>query len=257
MKNLLRLLVLGALGFLAPSFLHAAESAFGFESVRARAVALAAKPYVAPVTRVPEWLLKLSYDEHRRIRFDESHSWWRSEALPFQLQFFHPGFVQSGTVQISEIKGGKAEPIKFDREMFVYDRLTPGELPPTMGFAGFRMLYPLNKANDEIGAFQGASYYRLLCQKAIYGLSARGLALNTAEPGGEEFPIFTEFWIEKPSALSKSITVYALLDSVSVAGAYRFEIAPGAKTSMKVKTALYFRQAAKTVGIAPLTSMFS
>jgi len=96
----------------------------------------------------------------------------------------------------------------------------------------------------------------MLCTKAVYGLSARGLALNTAEPGGEEFPIFTEFWIEKPTKLSKNVTVYALLDSPSVAGAYRFDIAPGVKTSMQVKTALYFRKAAKTVGIAPLTSMF-
>ena len=180
MKLISRLFALGTGWCLAATLLPAAEAKFDFESVRARAVALAAKPYVAPVTRVPEWLLRLTYDQHRGIRFDETHSFWRSEGLPFQLQFFHPGFVQSGTVQISEISGGKAEPIKFDREMFIYERLKPGELPATMGFAGFRMLYPLNKANDEIGAFQGASYYRMLCTKAVYGLSARGLALNTA-----------------------------------------------------------------------------
>ena len=256
MKHSLRLFAFGFFVSSATGLLIAADAPFDFETVRARASALAMKPYVAPVTRVPEWLLRLSYDEHRRIRFDESHSWWRSENLPFQLQFFHPGFVQSGTVQISEVVKGKAKPIEFDRGLFIYDRITPGELPPTMGFAGFRMLYHLNKANDEIGAFQGASYYRLLCQKAVYGLSARGLALNTAEPGGEEFPIFTEFWIEKPMALAKSITLYALLDSASVAGAFRFEIAPGAKTSVQVKSALYFRKAVTTVGIAPLTSMF-
>src|SRR5687767_12458225 len=109
MKHTLRLLALGALWVFTTGCLHSADARFDFESVRARAVALAAKPYVAPATRVPEWLLRLSYDEHRGIRFDESHSWWRSEGLPFQLQFFHPGFVQSGTVQVSEIADGKAE----------------------------------------------------------------------------------------------------------------------------------------------------
>lgn len=256
MKTSRAFLYLGTVWCLAAGAANAAEPAFDFNTLRLRANTMASQPYVAPINRVPEWLLRLSYDEHRRIRFDETHSYWRSERLPFQLQFFHPGFVQNGTVQISEIKNGKAERIEFTRDLFSYDRLTPGELPPTMGFAGFRMLYPMNKANDELGAFQGASYFRLLCRNTIYGLSARGLALNTAEEGPEEFPVFTEFWIEKPAPQAKSITIYALLDSVSVAGAYRFTITPGSTTVADVKTALFFRNTVKTVGVAPLTSMF-
>ena len=256
MKSYHGLLTFVSICGLASGAFGAASTTFDFEVLRQRASTLAGKPYVAAVNRVPEWLLRLSYDDHRRIRFDESHSYWRKEGLPFQLQFFHPGFVQSSTVQIAEIERGKAEPIEFDRDLFIYDRLTPGELPPTMGFAGFRMLYELNKPNDELGAFQGASYFRLLCRNTIYGLSARGLALNTAEEGPEEFPVFTEFWIEKPATGAKSITIYALMDSVSVAGAYRFKITPGDKTLAEVKTALFFRRQVKTVGLAPLTSMF-
>ena len=235
----------------------AADKHFDFETLRMQAKTLAASPYVEPATRVPDWLLKLSYDEHRRIRFDPNRSWWHQEGLPFQLQFFHPGFLLNRTVQISEIDGGKAEPIKFDPKFFIYDDVKKkGELPPSMGFAGFRILYPLNKSDDELGAFQGASYFRMLCRNTVYGLSARGLALNTAEPGGEEFPTFTEFWIEKPSMGATSLLVYALLDGPSVTGAYRFEINPGAETVTTVRAALYFRKAVKTVGIAPLTSMF-
>lgn len=234
----------------------AADEHFDFETLRYRAKMLAAKPYVAPTSRVPEWLLKLSYDEHRRIRFDPAHSWWRRERLPFELQFFHPGFIINQTVQISELKGGEPSLIKFDPEMYVYDRIDRGEIPPTMGFAGFKILYPMNKPGDELGAFQGASYFRLLAQKTIYGLSARGLALNTAEPGGEEFPTFTEFWIERPESNGKRVVVYALLDSPSVAGAYRFAITPGADTVAQIKAALFFRKAVTTVGLAPLTSMF-
>lgn len=235
---------------------RAADVKFDFETLRFRAKTTASKPYVAPANRVPEWLQKLSYDDYRRIRFDDTRSWWRREQLPFQLQFFHAGFVQRSTIQVSEIEDGQPELIHFDPKLFIYDGIKTGDFPDTMGFAGFRLLYALNKPNDELGAFQGASYFRMLCRKTIYGLSARGLALNTAEPGGEEFPVFTDFWIERPNADALSITVYALLDSPSVAGAYRFIITPGNDTLVQVKCALFFRKEVKTIGIAPLTSMF-
>jgi periplasmic glucans biosynthesis protein len=256
MKHFLRLVLPTVIYAVAALAAHAAEGNFDFEMLRYRAKVLSESAYVPPANRVPEWLLHLNYDEHRLIRFDPEHSWWRRDGLPFQLQFFHPGFLLNRTVQISEIDEGEARLIAFDRKMFDYDRLKTRELPPTMGFAGFRILYPLNKPNDELGAFQGASYFRMLCQKTIYGLSARGLALNTAEPGGEEFPTFTDFWIERPAPNAKSLTVYALLDSPSVAGAYRFVITPGADTVMLVKGALFFRRPVKTIGLAPLTSMF-
>lgn len=252
--QLLALLVLTAFAVGA----RAADAMFDFETLRYRAKLLAAKPYEAPVSRIPDWLPKLTYDEHRYIVFDPNRSWWRSEGLPFQLQFFHPGAVQKQAVEIFEVRGKRAEPISFDPRFFIYDRtkLKVGDLPANMGFAGFRLLYPLNHADDELGAFLGASYFRMLCQRAVYGLSARGLAINTGGLGDEEFPNFTDFWIERPVAGAKSVTVYALLDSESVAGAYRFVITPGADTIMQVKTVLYARKDVPVFGVAPLTSMF-
>jgi glucans biosynthesis protein len=238
--------------------LSAADEMFDFETLRYQAKMLAAKPYAPPVNRIPDWLPRLTYDEHRFIVFDPNRSWWRHDGLPFQLQFFHPGAVQQRTVRIYEVRGKRAEPIAFDPQFFIYDRakLKVGELPTNMGFAGLRVLYPLNHADDELGAFLGASYFRMLCQKAVYGLSARGLAINSGEPGGEEFPSFTDFWIERPAPGAKSLTVCALLDSESVAGAYRFAITPGADTVVQVKTVLYLRKEVKSFGVAPLTSMF-
>ncbi len=208
----------------------ASDDAFDFETLRYRAKVLSSAPYVAPESRVPEWLLKLTYDQHRMIRFIPDRSWWRRDHLPFQLQFFHPGFLFNRTVQISEVDHGRPELIAFDPKMFDYGPLETGPLPPTMGFAGFRMLYALNKPNDELGAFQGASYFRMLCQKAVYGLSARGIAINTAEPGGEEFPAFTDFWIERPARDAKSITLYALLDGPERGGGVPFRRSPPVRT---------------------------
>jgi glucans biosynthesis protein len=255
MKGIARfLLLLASLATLRPGTILGAD--FDFAGLRERARLLAAKPYVAPAAALPVTWQKLTYDEYRRIQFRADQSWWRKEALPFELQFFHPGGLFNRTVPISEVVAGDATPIRFTPAFFNYDGLDAGSASPVTGFAGFRVLYDLNKPRDELGAFLGASYFRLLCEKAVYGLSARGLAINTAEPGGEEFPVFEEFWIERPTAGARQLVLYALLDSASVTGAYRFVISPGADTVVDVKAVVYCRQTVKVLGFAPLTSMF-
>jgi glucans biosynthesis protein len=85
---------------------------------------------------------------------------------------------------------------------------------------------------------------------------ARGLAINTGEAKGEEFPSFRAFWIEKPTANAKSIVVHALLDSESAAAAYRFTIRPGDTTVFDVEMAIYPRIDLERAGLMPMTSMF-
>jgi glucans biosynthesis protein len=237
----------------------AAEGLFDFEVLQFRAKNLAEHPYEARISRVPDWLLKYNYDQYRDIRFDPMRAWWRDDRLPFQLQFFHPGGIYNQTVQMNELVGKEPERIDFSSGLFTYGANRPKRVPSNMGFAGFRIHYALNRPGylDELAVFLGASYFRALGAGQHYGLSARGLALNTGEPGGEEFPSFQEFWIERPGASAKTITVYALLDSPSVAGAYRFIITPGADTVMQVKAAIYCRKNPKVFGVAPLTSMFA
>jgi glucans biosynthesis protein len=255
MNRSLRLfVVLASLGLLLAAARGSGEP-FDFDTLRYRAKLLAEAPFAQPAS-VPDWLSKLSYDDLRRIRFNPARSLWRREDLPFQVQFFHPGYIFNHTVQVFELKQRHVEPVDFDPGFFDYDTLKVGPMPPTMGFAGLRLLYPLNHPGDELGAFLGASYFRFLPQKAYYGLSARGIAVNTGGQAPEEFPRFTQFWLERPSPKSRAITVYALLEGESVAGAYRFTIAPGAETVMQVRAALYFRHNAEVIGIAPLTSMY-
>jgi glucans biosynthesis protein len=124
--------------------------------------------------------------------------------------------------------------------------------------SGLRLQTRLNSLSkwDEVAVFQGASYFRAIPKNASYGLSARGLAIRTAHPQGEEFPEFTHFWVERPSANAAGIVVHALLDSPSTTGAYRFSITPGVETIMDVDLTLFPRVALDNIGIATLTSMF-
>ena len=260
MKSNLSAALLG-LSLLAPLMARAADVPFDFEVLQFRAKTLAAKPYEERTSRVPKRLTELTYDQYRNIRFDQSRSWWRRERLPFQLQFFHPGFIYSKTVQLSEVQRGEVTQIPFSSKLFDYGKdLDIGDVSGDVGFTGFRALFPLNSPNafDELIVFQGASYFRALGQAMRYGMSARGLALNTADAGGEEFPVFEEFYIEKPAPDAKQLTVYALMDSPSVTGAYAFIIKPGVSTVLNVRAAVYPRagNAIKTFGMAPLTSMF-
>jgi periplasmic glucans biosynthesis protein len=255
-----RLLILGiSLTTFGFNISHANDVPFDFEVLQYRAKVLAAKPYAERPNRVPEALRQLNYDQYRDIRFNPKSAWWRRERLPFQLQFFHPGFIYNRTVLLSELDGGQVDMIGYDKDLFNFGANKDlGRIPSDMGFTGFRIHTALNNNEylDELAVFQGASYFRALGKGMRYGLSARGLALNTAEPTGEEFPVFEEFWIEKPADKSTSITVYALLDSVSVAGAFRFIITPGDSTVMEVKSAIYRRKEVNVYGVAPLTSMF-
>ena len=249
---------LRALALLTIGGFAAHVAAFGFDEVARRAAELAGRAYRAPAA-LPKALQELGYDQYRDIRFKPAKAIWRGTNLPFELQMFHPGLHYDQPVRISEIAGVTAHEIRFDPELFDYGKnaLDPQRFRG-LGFAGFRVHFPLQNAKykDEVLVFQGASYFRALGKEQRYGLSARGLAVDTGLISGEEFPRFVEFWIEKPEPNAKELTIYGLLDSQRVTGAYRFVLRPGAETVTTVKARLYLRENVTKLGLAPLTSMF-
>ncbi len=241
-------------------FLHANEAlSFDFDDVAIRAKHLAEKPYEKQDNDLPTELKSLSYDQYRDIRFKPESSLWRTENLPFEAAFFHRGGFFQEAVKINEISGNTVKEIKFDPNRFSYgaNKLDLSRMR-NLGYAGFRIHYPVNRPEykDELIAFLGASYFRALGKNQLYGISARGLAVDTARSSGEEFPRFTEFWLERPEAGEKNLTFYALLDSPRIAGAYRFVVTPGNETLLDVKARIYVRDKVAMLGIAPLTSMY-
>lgn len=229
------------------------------EQVRKLAEKLATKPFAKPAIEVPEPFNKLTYDQYRDIRFRVEQALWRNEKLDFEIQMFPLGFLYDVPVEMFAVEAGKARPLKADGRLFALGPLiAKGPETAPFAFSGFRIHGPINRSDyyDEYAVFQGATYFRSVGRGQHYGMSARGLAINTARPGGEEFPIFRSFWIEKPQAGAQGIVVHALLDSPSTTGAYKFLIQPGPATVMDVEAILFPRQQIAHVGIAPLTSMF-
>jgi glucans biosynthesis protein len=240
-----------------PTLLSANDTTF--ETVSERARALAAKPYQPPTKKLDDFWANLSYDQHRDIRFEmESGLWW--EQGPFSIDFFHPGWTAKKTVSIYEVKEGEDKELKFDTSLFDYGKQKiPADTPPPPGYAGWRARTHLNSQDymDEFLVFLGASYFRAIPAKSPYGLSARGLSINSGLPGvPEEFPDFTEFHLEKPAKDSKSLSAVALLEGESVAGAYKFTVTPGAETVMDVEAELTLRRPVQQLGLAPFSSMF-
>jgi glucans biosynthesis protein len=238
---------------------NAAALAFDFEDVAKRAEADAKEAYQPPAQKPPAALAALTYDQYRDIRYRPDRALWREDDLPFEIMFFHLGKFQKEPVIINEVTDKGVQHVRYRASEFDYgkNKLSP-QAWGDIGFAGFRAHYPLNndKYKDETAVFLGASYFRALGAGQRYGLSARGLAVDTVGGSGEEFPRFSEFWLVKPAPGATTLTVYALLDSQRVTGAYQFEIQPGVTTSMNVRARLFFRDSVATLGVAPLTSMY-
>jgi len=243
---------------LFPLLASAQDERFSREFVINAARELAEHPYV-PLAPVPDALLALNYDQYRSIRYREGAAVWGDTPTRFSIEFFPPGNLYNTSVDISIVENSTAVPIPLDDDAFEggSDEIA-GLLASIAKVAGFRLHYAFKEeGQDEFVVFQGASYFRAVSLGQSYGLSARGLAIDVAEPTGEEFPIFREFWVERPSSQVDSIVVHALLDSPRVTGAYRFGIYPGAITRMDIDVTLFPRDEIDHVGLGPLTSMYA
>jgi glucans biosynthesis protein len=249
----------GPTGAAAPLEKKGVTAPFNFATVVRLAAALASGPFEPDRPELPPALASLDYDQYRDVRFRREKSLWRAEDLPFQVELFPRGFMFHDRVKMNVVEDNKVVPIQFQRDLYDYGKNNiPADLPTDLGFAGLRLLYPINRSDtfDEVAVFLGASYFRAVARNLNYGITARGLAIDTGLPSKEEFPAFREFWLVKPAPDATSLTLYALLDGESVTGAYRFIIEPGRQTVMEVKAHLYTREGVRKLGIAPLTSMF-
>lgn len=230
--------------------------AFSAAALRQRAQRLSREPWRRP-PRAAGPAAGLSYDDYRRIGFRRDRWLWSDSDTRFAANFFPAAYASDEIVALHEVAAGQAVPLTFDPSLF--------DMPPALaaagvnltGYSGFRLLSPINRPGvmDEIGAFQGASYFRSLGQNQFYGISARGLSIGTGDDG-EEFPDFIGWWLERPAAGATHVVVHGLLDSPSCTGAYRFTVTPGVNTVFDIEATIFPRKTVDKAGVAPASSMF-
>ncbi len=237
------------------------DGPFSFDLLTEKMRQKAKTPYDRGASTLPKSMQDFTVDEYRAIRYKPDHALWRSSNGRYELQAFHPGWLFDYPVHLFEVVDGRSHPVTFTSADFDYR--PPLDASHFEGFAlpgvgGFRLHYPLNRPDyrDELITFLGNSYFRALGRNSVYGLSARGIALNTASDTEEEFPDFTAFYLERPTEQTRTMRVWAALEGPSLTGAYAFEITPGADTVVDVTARLFFRNDVERLGVAPLTSMF-
>ena len=226
---------------------------FSWDALQAWAKAVARMPYQPPAPADPALVQRIDFDAHQQIRY-------RSEAsiVPapgsYPVELFHVGRYFMEPVRVFAVSGGQSREVLYDDRLFSYGEASFARaLPKNTGFAGLRVMRA--KGEPDWISFLGASYFRSPGETNQYGLSARGLAIDTGMAGPEEFPRFSNFWIERLDG-EDGMMIYALLDSPSVAGAYRIRASRTTGVVNHVDMAVHARRDVRRLGIAPLTSMY-
>lgn len=240
---------------------------FNFDQLTERARALAARTYQAPYQPNPDLVQQLGYEEVGKIHFLPEHALFSGNGITgdqqgYPLEFFHLGKFFPKRVRMHVVQQGKATEVPYDAGLFSKPEDSPAR--KLSADAGFR-LQEWHSADDwktqDWVAFLGASYFRTIGGDGQYGLSSRGVVIDAAVPDrSEEFPDFTEFYIEEGAVPKDPVVVHALLDGPSLTGAYRFSMVRGLDRSrgvvMEVEARLFLRKGIARLGLTPMTSMF-
>src|ERR1051326_5517251 len=157
--------------FLAAPVLAAATPRLDLDAVADKAQRLAAESFQDPKTQGPDWLLKITYDQWRDIRFRPDHALWRDVRSPFEIQFFHPGLYYNRVVAVNLVRSHGGPPVPFLPSQFDYGKNTfASKVPQDLGYAGFRVHYPIKTRDyrDEVIVFLGASYFRAVGRDNVF-----------------------------------------------------------------------------------------
>ncbi len=246
-----------AFDLLSPALAQSPGEPFNPSQIIDMARALASKPYKAPANDLPEPFANLTYEQYAAIQHKRDKAIWALNGTGFALEPLHRGYVNSMQMQLNVVAEGTTRRVSYDPNRYDLGKLTAPAEAREIGFSGLRIL----KANEdksftELAVFQGASIFRSHAGDQPSGIMARGLAIRTADPKGEELPLFRALWIERPTLANNALVLHAVLDSESLAGAYRFTIRPGDATIIDIECTLFPRVALDHFGLAAMQASY-
>ena len=225
---------------------------FAPDTVLKVAMQLASTPFKAPDAPLPSVFSSLNFEQYAAIQRAPGTAIWADEKVGFSLEPLHRGSVYTTPVAINIVENGMSQRVVYDAADFVFGKLETPAAMGDLGFSGLRILRASDQGFDDAAIFQGASFFRSRAKGQHFGVTARGLAVRTGDEPGEEFPIFREFWVEKPAPASNTLTMYAILDCASVTGAFHFTIRPSEMTIIDTEMTLIARTAADKIGIGAM-----
>ncbi|HYW03005.1 MAG TPA: glucan biosynthesis protein G [Gammaproteobacteria bacterium] len=247
------------LGAMTASPAMAAGSHFDFGDVVAKAKKLASHSWHEP-GKVPDFLGKLGYSRYEKIQLRPKQWLWSGNRSRFQIGPISPGYLYDHTVKLHVVDRSGVHVVAYDKNAFSYpSEQLRHKIPANLGYAGFQVSYPFGKGRSDrqsLLVFLGATYFRGMARGQRFGASARGIAIDTGLPSGEQFPLFTQYWLVRPDRNARVMQFYALMRGKSLTGAYHFTLYPGRPTRLRVRAVLFTRSGIKLLGVAPLTSMF-
>ena len=229
---------------------------FAANTVLTKAIELAQKPYKEPEAPLPGVFTGLTFEQYASIRRVPATAIWSGEKLGFSLEPLHRGFVYTTPIEINIVDDGLAQKVIYESADFDFGALQTPAVLGDLGFSGLRILAASDQGFQDVAIFQGASFFRSRARGQNFGVTARGLAIRTGDAPGEEFPLFREFWVEKPSPASNTLTIHALLDSASVTGAFRFTLRPVETTIIDTELTLISRAAVDKLGFGAMAAAY-
>jgi periplasmic glucans biosynthesis protein len=227
---------------------------FTADTVMKAAMQLAAAPFKVPDAPLPNVFSGLNFEQYAAIQRVQGTAIWAGEKVGFSLEPLHRGFVYTTPVVINVVENGLSQRVVYDAADFDFGKLQTPAAIGDLGFSGLRILRASDQGFEDAAIFQGASFFRSRAKGQHFGVTARGLAVRTGDDPGEEFPMFREFWIEKPAAASNTLTMHALLDSASVTGAFHFTIRPLEMTIIDTEMTLVARSTTDRIGIGAMAA---
>ena len=264
-REFLQLALSGALGAsLAPPGLTPAAAEplaqpvpFASDTVLKMAAQLASKPFKEPTAPpLPSVFSNLTFQQYAAIQRVPGTAIWSDQKLGFSLEPLHRGFVYTTPIAVNIVENGMAQRVIYDPADFDFGKLKAPATMGDLGFSGLRILKSYDHGFEDVAIFQGATFYRSRGHTQPFGLTARGLSIRTGDEPGEEFPLFREFWVEKPNPAANTLTIHALLDSPSVTGAFRFTLRPSEITIIDTEMTLIARTAVDKLGFGAMAAAY-
>jgi glucans biosynthesis protein len=264
-RDFLKLALGGALAAASAALTSARASAqsleppspFAPDNVLDLARELAKSPFKAAKSTLPDVFSDLNFEQYSSIRRTAASSMWSDEKFGFALEPLHRGFIFTTPVQLNIVENGQQRRLIYDRADYDFGKLRPPADLPDLGFSGVRVLKTTaGQGWQDLAIFQGATFFRSLARGQTYGVEARGLSIRAGDAQGEEFPLFRELWIEKPSPASGALTIHALLDSASLTGAFHFTLRPGDATIIDTELTLVTRVEVDHLGLGVMTALY-